>query len=135
MRNSAPTVQHWAGLWRTLRSGLEGPQQGITLRGLATTGRKRSPMFPDMPTIGESYPDFLVTSWNGFLAPAGTPQPVVRLLARETRNAAKDAGIADRLLKLGIEPSGADPDEFAEVIRAERDFYRAAAAAAGIKME
>ncbi|MGZ3311597.1 MAG: tripartite tricarboxylate transporter substrate-binding protein, partial [Xanthobacteraceae bacterium] len=59
----------------------------------------------------------------------------VRLLARETRNAAKDAGIADRLLKLGIEPSGADPDEFAEVIRAERDFYRAAAAAAGIKME
>jgi tripartite-type tricarboxylate transporter receptor subunit TctC len=59
----------------------------------------------------------------------------VRLLARETRNAAKDPAIADRLLKLGIEPSGADPEEFAQVIRAERDFYRAAAGAAGIKME
>jgi len=93
------------------------------------------PTFPDLPTIGEFYPGFLVTSWNGFFAPTGTPQPIVRLLARETRNAAKDPAIADRLLKLGIEPSGADPEEFAEVIRVERDFYRAAAAAAGIKME
>ena len=105
------------------------------VRLLAVSSAARLQQRPDMPTIGESYPDFLVTSWNGFLAPAGTPQPVVRLLARETRNAAKDAWIADRLLKLGIEPSGADPNEFAEVIRAERDFYRAAAAAAGIKME
>jgi tripartite-type tricarboxylate transporter receptor subunit TctC len=115
----------------------ELPQQASSgrVRLLAVSSAARLRQRPDMPTIGESYPDFLVTSWNGFLAPAGTPQPVVRLLARETRNAAKDAGIADRLLKLGIEASGADPDEFAEVIRAERDFYRAAAAAAGIKME
>jgi tripartite-type tricarboxylate transporter receptor subunit TctC len=105
------------------------------VRLLAVSSAARLKQLPDMPTIGESYPGFLVTSWNGFFAPTGTPQPIVRLLARETRNAAKDPAIADRLLKLGIEPSGADPEEFAEVIRVERDFYRAAAAAAGIKME
>ena len=105
------------------------------VRLLAVSSAARLKQLPDMPTIGEFYPGFLVTSWNGFFAPTGTPQPIVRLLARETRNAAKDPAIADRLLKLGIEPSGADPEEFAEVIRVERDFYRAAAAAAGIKME
>ena len=105
------------------------------VRLLAVSSAARLKQLPDMPTVGESYPGFLVTSWNGFFAPAGTPQPIVRLLARETRNAAKDPAIADRLLQLGIEPSGADPEEFAEVIRAERDFYRAAAAAAGIKTE
>ena len=104
------------------------------VRLLAVSSAARLKQLPDMPTIGEFYPGFLVTSWNGFFAPTGTPQPIVRLLARETRNAAKDPAIADRLLKLGIEPSGADPEEFAEVIRVERDFYRAAAAAAGIKM-
>jgi tripartite-type tricarboxylate transporter receptor subunit TctC len=105
------------------------------VRLLAVSSAARLKQLPDMPTVGESYPGFLVTSWNGFFAPAGTPQPIVRLLARETRNAAKDPAIADRLLQLGIEPSGADPEEFAEVIRAERDFYRAAAAAAGTKTE
>ena len=108
---------------------------GGRVRLLAVSSAARLRQLPDMPTIGESFPGFLVTSWNGFFAPAGTPQPIVRLLARETRNIAKDPAIAERLLKLGIEPSGADPQEFAEIIRAERDFYRAAAAAAGIKME
>jgi tripartite-type tricarboxylate transporter receptor subunit TctC len=102
---------------------------------LAVSSAARLPQLPDMPTVGEFYPDFLVTSWNGFLAPAGTPQPIIRRLAQETRDAAKDPVIAERLRKLGIEPSGADPDAFAEIIRAERDFYRAAGKAAGIKIE
>jgi tripartite-type tricarboxylate transporter receptor subunit TctC len=108
---------------------------GGRVRLLAVSSAARLPQLPDLPTIGEFFPGFLVTSWNGLLAPAGTPQPIVRLLAQETRDAAKDPAIADRLLKLGIEPSGAGPDEFAEVIRAERQFYRAAAKAAGIKID
>jgi len=102
---------------------------------LAVSSAERLPQLPDMPTVGEFYPGFLVTSWNGFLAPAGTPQPIIRWLAQETRDAAKDPVIAERLRKLGIEPSGADPDAFAEIIRAERDFYRAAGKAAGINIE
>jgi tripartite-type tricarboxylate transporter receptor subunit TctC len=105
------------------------------VRLLAVSSVARLPQLPDMPTVGEFYPDFRVTSWNGFLAPAGTPQAIIRQLAQETRNAAKDPAIAERLLTLGIQPSGADPQEFAEVIRLERDFYRAAAQAAGLKIE
>ena len=53
------------------------------VRLLAVSSAARLKQLPDMPTVGESYPGFLVTSWNGFFAPAGTPQPIVRLLARE----------------------------------------------------
>jgi tripartite-type tricarboxylate transporter receptor subunit TctC len=102
---------------------------------LAVSSAARLPKLPDMPTVSEFYPGFLVTSWNGFLAPAGTPQPVIRRLAQETRAAAQDPVIAERLRTLGIEPSGADPDEFAGIIRAERDFYRAAGKAAGLPIE
>jgi tripartite-type tricarboxylate transporter receptor subunit TctC len=108
---------------------------GGRVRLLAVSSAARLPQLPDLPTVGEFYPGFLVTSWNGFLAPAGTPQDIVQLLASETRNAAKDPAIADRLIKLGIEPSGADPQQFAEVIRGEREFYRAAAKAAGLPTE
>jgi len=105
------------------------------VRLLAVSSAARLPQLPELPTVGEFFPGFRVTSWNGFLAPAGTPQPIIRLLAQETRNAAKDPAIAERLRTLGIEPSGADPQEFAEIIRAERDLYGAAAKAAGLKME
>jgi tripartite-type tricarboxylate transporter receptor subunit TctC len=105
------------------------------VRMLAVSAAARLPLLPDLPTVVESFPGFIVTSWNGFLAPTGTSQPVIRLLAEETRNAAKEPAIAERLLALGIEPSGAGPQEFADTIRVEREFYRAAAAAAGIKME
>jgi tripartite-type tricarboxylate transporter receptor subunit TctC len=108
---------------------------GGRVRLLAVSSAARLPQLPDLPTIAEFYPGFLVTSWNGFLAPTGTPQDVIKLLARETRDAAKDPAIADRLIKLGIEPSGADPQEFAEVIQAEREFYRTAAKAAGLPIE
>jgi tripartite-type tricarboxylate transporter receptor subunit TctC len=102
---------------------------------LAVSAAARLPQLPDMPTVAETFPGFVVTSWNGFLAPAGTPPSVVALLAQETRNAARDPVIGEQLVKLGIEPSGADPAEFAEVIRVEREFYRAAAKAAGMKIE
>ena len=92
------------------------------VRLLAVSSAARLPQLPDMPTVGEFYPGFRVTSWNGFLAPAGTPQAIIQLLAKETRNAAKDPAIAERLLTLGIQPSGADPQEFAEVISGRAGF-------------
>ena len=45
--------------------------QAGQLRGLATTGTKRSPMFPDLPTIGDFYPGYDLTIWLGLFAPAG----------------------------------------------------------------
>src|SRR5215470_18680578 len=57
------------------------------LRGLATTGKKRSPLFPDMPTIGEFYPGYDVTIWLGLFAPAGTPEPILTRLREEIHKA------------------------------------------------
>lgn len=102
---------------------------------LAVSSPKRLAQIPDVPTVSELYPDFQVASWNGFLAPAGTPGAIVDLLARETRAAAEDPAIAAKLRQIGIEPSGADPKEFDQTIRQERIFYRTAGETAGLHME
>src|SRR6185503_6925406 len=47
------------------------------MRGLGITGTTRSPLLPDLPTIGESVPGYEFWSWNGFFAPRGTPRPVI----------------------------------------------------------
>ena len=53
------------------------------VRALGTSGRKRSPILPNVPTISETVPGFAATLWVGFMAPAGTPQPIIDLLHRE----------------------------------------------------
>jgi tripartite-type tricarboxylate transporter receptor subunit TctC len=53
------------------------------VRALGTSGRKRSPILPNVPTIAETVPGFAATLWVGFMAPAGTPQPIIDLLNRE----------------------------------------------------
>jgi tripartite-type tricarboxylate transporter receptor subunit TctC len=88
-----------------------------------------------MPTIAETYPGFRMTSWNGFLAPAGTPQPIIDRLAADTAAAARDPMIAERLMSLGIVPDGGTPDVMAAIIRSEKMFYRDAVTAAGVKIE
>ena len=69
-----------------------GLLQAGKLRGLATTGKKRSPMFPDMPTIGEFYPGYDLTIWLGLFGPPGT--------ARADRDAAAQRG-AERAGRAG----------------------------------
>jgi tripartite-type tricarboxylate transporter receptor subunit TctC len=105
------------------------------IRLLAVSADERLPQLPDLPTIAESYPGFRITSWNGFLAPAGTPQAIIDKVAQETRAAAQDPDIAARLRKLGIAPSGADPAEFADVIHSEQALYRDAIKLSGVKPE
>jgi len=105
------------------------------IRLLATSATQRLAQHPDMPTIAETYPGFRMTSWNGFLAPAGTPQPIIDRLASDTAAAARDPMIAERLMSLGIVPDGGTPDEMAAIIRSEKMFYRDAVTAAGVKIE
>src|SRR5215475_15677663 len=52
--------------------------KGGSVRGLAVTSLKRSPYLPDLPTVNETaLPDFVVETWNGIMAPAKTPEPIV----------------------------------------------------------
>ena len=88
------------------------------LRGLATTGKKRSPLFPDMPTIGEFYPGYDVTIWLGLFAPAGTPEPILARLREEVNKALGDRDLAEKLNVTGaLQPLITTPAEFEELIR------------------
>jgi tripartite-type tricarboxylate transporter receptor subunit TctC len=94
--------------------------QAGKLRGLAATGLKRSPLFPDLPTVNEFYPGYELTRF-GVFAPAGTPEAIVSKLRTEIRNVLPELGpkfnVTGRL-----EPLMISPGEFAALIR--RDFEK-----------
>ena len=93
------------------------------IRGLAVTSAKRSAASPETPTLHEAGIDFESTQWFGFLAPAGTPADVIAKIQADVKRAAADAGVKDRLISLGGDPTSNTPDEFAAFIKAENNKY------------
>ena len=69
-------------------------------------GATRSPAAPDIPAVAETLPGFEFSSWNGFLAPAGTPEPIITAIRSEITALRQVAEISERLTKLGIVPGG-----------------------------
>jgi tripartite-type tricarboxylate transporter receptor subunit TctC len=91
-----------------------------TIRLLAVSSRNRVPQVPDVPTVAESgYPGFETLSWNGLMAPAGTPKEVIDRLAREIALGVKDPKVVERLTEYGVDPLGSSPEEFATMIAAD----------------
>jgi tripartite-type tricarboxylate transporter receptor subunit TctC len=90
------------------------------LRGLATTGAKRSGALPDLPTVIEAgYPGFEVDLWLGVFAPANLPPAVLARLNSEVRSALQDPGVRAAFAKVGIEPRGTSVEEGATFVRDE----------------
>lgn len=102
------------------------------LRGLATTGLKRSPGAPDLPTVAETVPGFEVSPWWGLSAPAGTPPAILKRLHKETIRALHDPEVRKLLESLGAEILGTTPEEYAAFIRSEIDKWGKVIKAAGI---
>ncbi len=104
------------------------------IRLIAITGPQRSLQIPDVPTIAESgYPSYKIVAWQGLLAPAETPKDVVKRIAMQASDAARDPAFAARLAKIGIDPVGSSPDEFAATIAADIPIWTEAVAIAGVK--
>ena len=104
------------------------------VRVLATSGARRAHQLPDVPTVAEQgYPGFRTETWNGYVAPAGTPREIVERIAREIAAGCKDAAFAARLDKIGVEPVCSTPAEFAQAVREDLRLWKDAVAAAGIK--
>jgi tripartite-type tricarboxylate transporter receptor subunit TctC len=104
------------------------------IRLVAVSSERRSVQAPDIPTIAESgFPGFRVTSWSGLLAPKGTPQSVVDRIAARVGLATKDPQIKAQFLKLGVEPVGSNPTEFAETISADIKQWAKAVQIAGLQ--
>ena len=89
------------------------------LRALATTGEKRSPSFPDVPTVNETVPGFIVSNWFGLAAPANTPAPVVHRLQQEVAKVMQDPAVVSTLRGLGVEPVASTPESFASYLKEE----------------
>jgi tripartite-type tricarboxylate transporter receptor subunit TctC len=90
------------------------------LRALAVTGRERSPMLPDIPTISEAgLPGYEVTSWNAVFAPAGTPKEIIDKLNREINAVLQSPDTRKYFHEQGGEAGGGTPQQLADFMRAE----------------
>jgi tripartite-type tricarboxylate transporter receptor subunit TctC len=106
------------------------------LRALAVTSEARVGELPDVPTMAESgYPGFLATYWNGVLAPAGTPAAIVERLNATINASLATAEMRASVLKLGMTPKIATPQEFGARIAAELAQWTAVAKAAGLSID
>jgi tripartite-type tricarboxylate transporter receptor subunit TctC len=83
------------------------------VRAIATTGKTRSSVMPDVPTMGEQgLPDYTATIWLGIMAPKGTPQPIVDLLNQKIGAIAADPEMKRNWAKTGVEAMKMTPTEF-----------------------
>jgi len=105
------------------------------LRGLATTGAKRSAALPDLPTIGETVRGYDVTNWFGIVAPAGTPRPVVTRVNQAINKALRRNDVKELLVSRGADPGGGTPEEFARIIRTDYDKWGKVVKASGARVD
>jgi tripartite-type tricarboxylate transporter receptor subunit TctC len=107
------------------------------LRAIGFSGIRRSPQLPDVATFDElGLKGFEVSSWQGILAPAGTPKAVVDRLYREAAKALKTPDVVERLgTQGGNELIASTPDQFSALIKAEISKYGKVIKDAGIRVE
>jgi tripartite-type tricarboxylate transporter receptor subunit TctC len=106
------------------------------LKPLAVTSAKRIPTMPDVPTMIElGYPGFEVIAWFGLVAPAGTPEPVVKRLNAEVQKILDNPSTKEVLGKHGFQIMGGSPEDFRNFHQAEIEKWRKAVETSGAKME
>jgi tripartite-type tricarboxylate transporter receptor subunit TctC len=106
------------------------------VRALAVTSSRPALSFPKLPTVADSgVPGYEVTSWNGILAPAGTPPAIVDRLHRAIVGATMQPEVRARLVDEGAEVIGSTPQAFADHIRAELARTGTLVRGAGLRME
>ena len=80
------------------------------MRALAVSGARRSPGFPDLPTIAEAgVPGYEAGTWTGVIAPAGLPRPIVDKLNAAVNDAIRSPSFIERFAIIGDEPAGGTP--------------------------
>jgi tripartite-type tricarboxylate transporter receptor subunit TctC len=107
--------------------------QGGTLRGIGVTSPTRNELTPDLPPLADAMPGFQATIWYGLLAPAKTPEPVVKRLYTATQKILSTPEVRERLASLGMVVSTMPPAEFGAFIASEITRWTADVRAAGIE--
>jgi tripartite-type tricarboxylate transporter receptor subunit TctC len=92
------------------------------VRLIAVTSAQRAKAFPQLPTVAESgVPGYIVGTWGGLLAPAGTPAPIVAKLNADARRALAEPDVVAKFESIGLEIRPGSPEEFGQVIRGDAD--------------
>ena len=107
---------HVQVMWESLNSISPHARSG-KVKALAVSGARRSPGFPELPTIGEIVPGYEAGTWTGVIAPAGLPRPVLDKLNAAVNAAIRSPLFVERFASIGDEPAGGTPEDFAELIR------------------
>ncbi len=125
-------VQMYFGNLSELASQVGGGQIKI----IAVSSEKRSPALPDVPTLIESgFPGFKTITWNGLVAPTGTPKAIVDRIAAAVKAATEQPEFRQKLAAMGVDVIGDTPAQFAATIKSDMATWAEAAKAADLKVE
>ena len=105
------------------------------LRGLATSTVKRIAALPDLPPVADALPGFEVLTWQGIVAPAGTPVEIINRLNSELVKALKSPEFESRLREMGLELYGTTPEQFAKLIRDDNAKWAKVIKATGARID
>jgi tripartite-type tricarboxylate transporter receptor subunit TctC len=137
--SSSPYVDLIAGQVQLMFDGLPAAAGNIhtgKLKLLAITGKERAPSFPDVPTFAEAgLPDYAPIAWQGLLAPAGTPKPVLEKLSAAMRKACQSSELARKWRDYGGELRCNTPAEFKAFIDADRAMWGKVIREARVKLD
>jgi tripartite-type tricarboxylate transporter receptor subunit TctC len=113
-------------------SALAGAVQDGSIKLLGVTSLSRLRSFPDVPTVAETIPGFAVSAWFALLAPAGTPDTIIRRVASDLTAALGEEVLRQRLEKLGVYARAMSPNETGLFMRRERENWKAVIKEAGL---
>jgi tripartite-type tricarboxylate transporter receptor subunit TctC len=107
-----------------------------SVRALAVTGERRSPGFPDVPTVAEAgVPGYAAPTWSGVIGPAGIPRPIVDKLNAAINRAIQSPTFKERFASIGDEPAGGTPEDFAETIAKDSAKWKEVVQRAGVRLD
>jgi tripartite-type tricarboxylate transporter receptor subunit TctC len=106
------------------------------LKGLATTGKARSAVTPEIPTVAEAgVPGYEATIWLGLMAPAGTPRPILERLSAEVNQVINAADVKENWGRQGAVPMGMSPDAFGKFVREDVTKWASLVRDTGMKVD
>jgi putative tricarboxylic transport membrane protein len=115
--------------YAALKSAIDAGQ----IRAIASSGSKRSPQQPDVPTLRESGIDAAVDGWNSLVAPAGTPRDIIAFLNGHVRAIVADSDFQKRMIDLGGEPATCSPEELDARLKSDVAMWAAIVKKAGLE--
>ena len=102
---------------------------------IATTGAKRDPLLPELPTVADALPGFEITGWQGVVAPAKTPAVIVTRLHAEIVKAMHSPDVRDLLAKQSVTAQTESPAEFSAFMKVERERIARIGRQAGVTLD